>query len=92
MRKSRKSPLTSTRRLVAATGGSWDRTKPGKPRELGTFNATPGWEDVFVQKRIDMGNFYASKDNEYPTTEKGIRQDQLGMGDGSAPEHADASS
>ena len=45
----------------------------GKPPEsgmnatLGTFNATIGWEDLFTQKKIDVGKFYASKDSLYPT-------------------------
>ena len=34
---------------------------------LGTFQATPGWEDLFAQRKIDQGHFYASKDNLYPT-------------------------
>ena len=34
---------------------------------LGTFHATPGWEDLFAQRKIDQGHFYASKDNLYPT-------------------------
>lgn len=37
------------------------------PKVLGHFNATEGWEDLFEQKRIDQGNFYASKDNLYPS-------------------------
>ena len=55
-------------------GGDWWQLgtyQAGSPKELGVFNATPGWEDAFAQKRIDMGNFYASKDNEYPTKTKG---------------------
>ena len=34
---------------------------------LGTFQPTPGWEDLFAQRKIDQGHFYASKDNLYPT-------------------------
>mmetsp|Transcript_643 Transcript_643/g.2249 ORF Transcript_643/g.2249 Transcript_643/m.2249 type:complete len:403 (+) Transcript_643:532-1740(+) len=51
--------------------GSYD---PGAPRSVGSFKPTPGWEDVFAQKRIDQGNFYASKDNEYPTLAGGKRR------------------
>ena len=41
--------------------------REGAPRvEVGGFNATPGWEDLFAQRRIDSGHFYASKDSEYP--------------------------
>ena len=37
------------------------------PKVLGSFDATRGWEDAFVQRAIDSPNrkFYASKDNEY---------------------------
>ena len=35
--------------------------------EVGTFSATPGWEDLFSQRKMDMGNFYASKDQLYPS-------------------------
>lgn len=48
-------------------GGSLGRIRTGAPKELGTFQATPGWEDVFDQRRIDQGNFYASKDYLYPS-------------------------
>jgi len=41
---------------------------------LGSFNATPGWEDVFAQRKIDQGNFYASKDNLYPTLDGSERR------------------
>lgn len=44
------------------------------PKVLGNFTATPGWDDVWAQKRVDMGNFYASKDNEYPTLGGGQRR------------------
>jgi hypothetical protein len=42
--------------------------------QLGSFNATPGWEDLFVQRKIDQGHFYASKDNLYPTKAGGKRR------------------
>jgi len=48
------------------------RTAP--PKAMDQFHATPGWEDVFEQKRIDFGNLYASKDNEYPTKSGGTRR------------------
>lgn len=51
-------------------GGDWWQIgtyTAGKPKELGTFVATPGWEDAFAQRKIDQGHFYASKDNSYPT-------------------------
>lgn len=48
--------------------------KAGKPGEPDSFHETPGWEDAFVQKRMDMGPFYASKDNEYPTKTGGKRR------------------
>eukprot|EP00912_Choanoflagellata_sp_UC4_P001140 UC4_evm1s708 len=51
-------------------GGDWWQMgtyTPGAPKVLGTFVATPGYEDLFAQRRIDQGNFYASKDNIYPT-------------------------
>ena len=53
-----------------SAGGDWWQIGTyvaGPPKTLGTFTATPGWEDVFAQRRIDTGNFYASKDNVYPT-------------------------
>lgn len=46
----------------------------GPPRSTGNFSATPGWEDLYEQKRIDQGGFYASKDNEYPTKSGGKRR------------------
>jgi sucrose-6-phosphate hydrolase SacC (GH32 family) len=45
--------------------GSYSASKAGV---LGNFSATPGWEDLWEQKKIDQGHFYASKDNLYPTT------------------------
>lgn len=44
------------------------------PRELGNFTATPGWEGLYSQRRIDFGRFYASKDNSYPTKQGGTRR------------------
>jgi sucrose-6-phosphate hydrolase SacC (GH32 family) len=44
------------------------------PKVLGNFSATPGWEDLFVQRQIDEGAFYASKDSEYPTLAGGRRR------------------
>lgn len=46
-------------------------------RPEATHRLTRGWwceQDVFAQKRIDQGNFYASKDNEYPTLAGGKRR------------------
>ena len=47
---------------------------PGAPKVLGNFTATPGWEDMWAQRRIDVGNFYASKDNTYPTKAAGVQR------------------
>eukprot|EP00041_Stephanoeca_diplocostata_P021593 m.504556 g.504556 ORF g.504556 m.504556 type:complete len:649 (+) comp21862_c0_seq7:117-2063(+) len=58
-------------------GGDWWQLGTyvaGAPKQLGSFNATPGWEDMFVQRKIDQGGFYASKDNEYPTKAGGSRR------------------
>lgn len=58
-------------------GGDWTQMgtyTPGAPKELGNFTATTGWEDLFEQKKIDAGHFYASKDNEYPTLQGGTRR------------------
>jgi hypothetical protein len=33
----------------------------GAPKVLGNFSATPGWEDLWAQRKIDQGDFYASK-------------------------------
>eukprot|EP00935_MAST-01C_sp_MAST-1C-sp1_P000249 g249.t1 len=55
-------------------GGDWWQVgtyKPGLPKALGSFAATPGWEDLFAQRRIDAGTFYASKDNVYPSKQQG---------------------
>eukprot|EP00929_Paragymnodinium_shiwhaense_P066339 TRINITY_DN33267_c0_g1_i1.p1 TRINITY_DN33267_c0_g1~~TRINITY_DN33267_c0_g1_i1.p1 ORF type:complete len:563 (-),score=121.41 TRINITY_DN33267_c0_g1_i1:300-1988(-) len=41
-------------------------TEP-QPKGRDSFKATPGWEDLFAEKRMDAGNFYASKDNTYPS-------------------------
>ena len=51
-------------------GGDWWQLgsyEAGAPKQLGNFSATPGWEDLFVNRRIDAGGFYASKDNLYPS-------------------------
>ena len=51
-------------------GGDWWQLgtyEAGPAKTLGSFQATPGWEDTFAQKRMDQGKFYASKDNSYPT-------------------------
>ena len=48
-----------------------NRYTPGEPKVLGTFQPTKNWEDTFAQRRIDVGKFYASKDNDYPTTTQG---------------------
>ena len=58
-------------------GGDWWQLgtyAEGAPRVLGNFTPTPGWEDLFEQRRIDSGNFYASKDNEYPTLDGSTRR------------------
>eukprot|EP00656_Telonema_subtile_P029809 TRINITY_DN32883_c0_g1_i1.p1 TRINITY_DN32883_c0_g1~~TRINITY_DN32883_c0_g1_i1.p1 ORF type:complete len:540 (-),score=103.10 TRINITY_DN32883_c0_g1_i1:172-1791(-) len=46
----------------------------GAPKTLGGFAATPGWEELFEQRKIDQGNFYASKDNIYPTVTNDTRR------------------
>eukprot|EP00935_MAST-01C_sp_MAST-1C-sp1_P001660 g1660.t1 len=46
----------------------------GPPKALGNFTATPGWEDLFEQRKMDSGGFYASKDNVYPTKAGGKRR------------------
>jgi beta-fructofuranosidase len=51
--------------------GSYD---PGPRNSTGSFSATAGWEDLFEQRRMDHGGFYASKDNEYPTRSGGKRR------------------
>eukprot|EP00316_Scyphosphaera_apsteinii_P000801 CAMPEP_0119304042 /NCGR_PEP_ID=MMETSP1333-20130426/5366_1 /TAXON_ID=418940 /ORGANISM="Scyphosphaera apsteinii, Strain RCC1455" /LENGTH=526 /DNA_ID=CAMNT_0007306853 /DNA_START=97 /DNA_END=1677 /DNA_ORIENTATION=+ len=58
-------------------GGDWWQVGTyiaGRPKTLGTFTATPSWSDLFSQRKIDQGNFYASKDNEYPTLSGGKRR------------------
>jgi sucrose-6-phosphate hydrolase SacC (GH32 family) len=58
-------------------GGDWWQMgtyTEGKPKELGSFAATPSWEDVWAQMRIDQGAFYASKDNEYPSKKGNSRR------------------
>jgi len=58
-------------------GGDWWQMgtyAPGAPKVLSNFTATIGWEDVFGQRRIDQGQFYASKDNIYPTKDNGKRR------------------
>jgi sucrose-6-phosphate hydrolase SacC (GH32 family) len=49
--------------------GTYDVSKVGT---LGTLTPTPGWEDLWPVKPIDNGNFYASKDNIFPTLQKGV--------------------
>lgn len=51
-------------------GGDWWQIgtyTTGAVKELGTFKVTLGWEDVFAQRRVDHGDFYASKDFLYPS-------------------------
>lgn len=58
-------------------GGDWWQLgsyTEGAPKTLGSFVATKGWEDLFVQKKMDQGDFYASKDNEYPILTGGKRR------------------
>jgi len=69
-------------------GGDWWQLGsyvPAAPKTLGTFRATPGWEDVFVQKRIDVGNFYASKDNAYPVRGSSGGQRRINWGWATVP-------
>jgi len=37
------------------------------PKQLGNFSAAAGWEDLFAQRKVDQGQYYASKDYLYPT-------------------------
>jgi len=46
----------------------------GPPKVIPSFKATPGWEDLFEQKIMDVGKFYASKDGEYPSKTGGKRR------------------
>lgn len=46
----------------------------GPAKTTGTWTKTPGWEDTFKFVKMDMGGFYASKDNEYPTKDGGKRR------------------
>lgn len=58
-------------------GGDWWQLgtyTEGAPKELGSFKETEGWEDLFQQKKMDVGQFYASKDNEYPSKGGGKRR------------------
>jgi hypothetical protein len=58
-------------------GGDWWQLgtyTAGAIGKLGSFVATPGWEDLFAQRKIDQGHFYASKDNLYPTKAGGERR------------------
>lgn len=51
-------------------GGDWWQLgtyAEGAPKALGGFAATPGWDAEFAQREIDVGNFYASKDADYPS-------------------------
>lgn len=58
-------------------GGDWWQMGTytfGAPKVLGNFTATLDWEDLFVQRSIDKGAFYASKDNIYPTKQGTTRR------------------
>ena len=46
----------------------------GAPKTAGRFSATAGWDDAFALRRVDAGQFYASKDSEYPTLGGGRRR------------------
>lgn len=64
--------------------GTYDAKKMG---EMGSFVATPGWEDLWPVKELDRGNFYASKDNAFPTLQGGSRRINWGwatLGDASS--------
>mmetsp|Transcript_10679 Transcript_10679/g.32897 ORF Transcript_10679/g.32897 Transcript_10679/m.32897 type:complete len:459 (+) Transcript_10679:880-2256(+) len=41
--------------------------REGAPNTTGSFKPTPGWEELYSLRVIDMGHFYASKDAEYPS-------------------------
>ncbi|KAH8046638.1 beta-fructofuranosidase [Aureococcus anophagefferens] len=73
-------------------GGDWWQLgtyAEGAPKALGGFAATPGWEAEFAQRRtrviqlrfnleIDVGNFYASKDADYPSLDGAHRRVNYG--------------
>lgn len=51
-------------------GGDWWQLgtyDEGAMNTTGSFKPTPGWEDLFEQRKIDMGFFYASKDAVFPS-------------------------
>lgn len=43
----------------------------GPPNTVPSFNATPAWEDLFQQRVVDRGFFYASKDGAFPSKGSG---------------------
>jgi sucrose-6-phosphate hydrolase SacC (GH32 family) len=58
-------------------GGDWWQLgtyTEGPPKLLGHFNATAGWEDLFAQRKIETGWFFASKDNLYPALDGGAER------------------
>ena len=57
----------------------------GAPKTLGSFNATPGWEDAWAQRKIDGGHFYASKDNLYPVKGSKTEQRRINWGWATVP-------
>ena len=77
-----------TRVHKTSCGGDWWQIGTygaGAPKVLGTFTATPGWEDVFDQRKIDQGQFYASKDNTYPSLPPSTAQRRINWGWATVP-------
>lgn len=67
-----KSGLPDTVHKTSCEGDWWQLGtylpgKPGVNGTVGTFKPTLGWEDLYTERRIDGGKFYASKDAQYPT-------------------------
>jgi sucrose-6-phosphate hydrolase SacC (GH32 family) len=55
-------------------GGDWWQLgtyDDGAVNTTGSFKPTPGWHDLFEQRKIDAGYFYASKDAVFPSRDGG---------------------
>eukprot|EP00933_Yihiella_yeosuensis_P065924 TRINITY_DN6994_c1_g1_i1.p1 TRINITY_DN6994_c1_g1~~TRINITY_DN6994_c1_g1_i1.p1 ORF type:complete len:579 (-),score=93.45 TRINITY_DN6994_c1_g1_i1:263-1999(-) len=69
-------PLPTHVHKTSCSGDWWQMGTytAGRPKEIDSFKPTKGWEDLFEQVRVDVGNFYASKDNIYPRKSGGERR------------------
>lgn len=63
-------PLPTHVHKLSYSGKDWwqlGNYVDGPPGKVGVFEAADGWHDLFEPVLIDAGDFYASKDSDYPS-------------------------